>query len=150
MTTGLSSHPQDVRRDGIVVGYDGSAPANAAARYAVHLAPLMDADLHLVVAWEPPMSIGGFPLSGWSQENTAQQSAGSVGRKLFEGEPPDWYSAGAIEGDAARVLIEDSKTSSMLIVGSRGHGGLSGLLLGSVSAECAAHASCPVLITHGT
>jgi nucleotide-binding universal stress UspA family protein len=148
MTTELSSSADDAVRDRIVVGYDGSSAATAAARYAVHLAPLMNADLHLVVAWKPPISIGGFPLSGWSQENSAQQSAGSMGRKLFEGEPPDWYSAGAIEGDAARVLMEDSASSSMLIVGSRGHGGLSGLILGSVSAECAAHASCPVLITH--
>jgi nucleotide-binding universal stress UspA family protein len=37
----------------------------------------------------------------------------------------------------------------MLIVGSRGHGGFSGLLLGSVSANCAEHATCPVLVIHG-
>jgi nucleotide-binding universal stress UspA family protein len=37
----------------------------------------------------------------------------------------------------------------MLIVGSRGHGGFSGLLLGSVSAPCAEHSTCPVLVIHG-
>ena len=149
MVTGSSFHPHGVGRDRIVVGYDGSPSAGAAALYAAQLAPLMDADLRLVVAWKSPLSIGGFPLSGWSQESTAQRSAGSVGRKLFEGEPPEWYSACAIEGDTARVLIEDSAGSSMLVVGSRGHGGIAGRLLGSVSAECAAHAACPVLITHG-
>nr|WP_281247403.1 universal stress protein [Mycetocola miduiensis] len=36
----------------------------------------------------------------------------------------------------------------MLVLGSRGHGGLAGVLLGSVSAACAEHASCPVLVVH--
>jgi Universal stress protein family. len=47
------------------------------------------------------------------------------------------------------VLIEESAHASMLILGSRGHGGFVGMLLGSVSAACAEHAHCPVLVMHG-
>jgi nucleotide-binding universal stress UspA family protein len=50
---------------------------------------------------------------------------------------------------AAKVLIDASQGATMLVVGSRGHGGFAGLLLGSVSANVAEHASCPVLIIHG-
>jgi nucleotide-binding universal stress UspA family protein len=46
------------------------------------------------------------------------------------------------------VLIDASATADLLIVGSRGHGGFVGLLLGSVSAACAESAHCPVLIMH--
>ena len=53
------------------------------------------------------------------------------------------------EGNAAKVLLEASEGARMLVVGSRGHGGFSGLLLGSVSAACAEHARCPVVVVHG-
>jgi len=45
--------------------------------------------------------------------------------------------------------LDESRGTTMLIVGSRDHGGFSGMLLGSVSANCAEHATCPVLVIHG-
>jgi nucleotide-binding universal stress UspA family protein len=53
------------------------------------------------------------------------------------------------EGGASKVLLDASEGAIMLVVGSRGHGGFAGLMLGSVSANVAAHASCPVLVIHG-
>ena len=53
------------------------------------------------------------------------------------------------EGGAAGVLLDASQGAIMLVVGSRGHGGFTGLLLGSVSANVAEHATCPVLVIHG-
>ena len=54
-----------------------------------------------------------------------------------------------LEGNAARILLDQSVGAFMLVVGSRGHGGFTGLLLGSVSASVAEHAHCPVLVVHG-
>ncbi len=50
------------------------------------------------------------------------------------------------EGQAALVLIERSHHADLLVVGCRGHGEFSGMLIGSVSQHCAAHAHCPVLV----
>ncbi len=50
------------------------------------------------------------------------------------------------EGNAAQVLLEASRGAELLVVGSRGHGGLTEALLGSVSQACAHHARCPVVI----
>ena len=54
------------------------------------------------------------------------------------------------EGSAASVLVRESENAELLVVGSRGHGGFVGLLLGSVGQQCAAHARCPVVIVHPT
>ena len=54
----------------------------------------------------------------------------------------------AVEDEPAKALVDASRDADLLVVGSHGHG-LSGLLLGSVSLECAQHAACPVVIFRG-
>jgi nucleotide-binding universal stress UspA family protein len=52
----------------------------------------------------------------------------------------------AKEGQAAHVILDEARDADLPFVGSRGHGGFVGLLLGSVSRQVAHHASCPVVI----
>jgi nucleotide-binding universal stress UspA family protein len=67
---------------------------------------------------------------------------------------PDPAAAGVqtaiVYGHPSEALIEASKTASLLVVGSRGHGAFTGMLLGSVSIHCVTSASCPVtVVRHG-
>jgi nucleotide-binding universal stress UspA family protein len=70
-------------------------------------------------------------------------------QEVFADERPVDLVLSIAYGQPASVLLEASEDSTMLIVGSRGHGGFAGLLLGSVSSACAEHATCPVLVVHG-
>jgi len=51
-----------------------------------------------------------------------------------------------VEGHPARVVMEAANGATFLVIGRRGHGGLAGLLLGSVARACSEHADCPVVI----
>ncbi len=55
-----------------------------------------------------------------------------------------------IQGSPARALVKAAEGADLLVVGSRGHGGFTGLLLGSVGQQCSHHATCPVVIVHGS
>jgi nucleotide-binding universal stress UspA family protein len=130
----------------LVVGFDGSPSSFAALRRGVHLAPLLGADLRVVTSWMFPTSYPGANYGDWSPSDDADGLATTARSSLFPGQPPWWFSSIVAEGMPTRVLLEQSVGADMLIVGSRGHGGSAGMLLGSVSAAVAEHASCPVLI----
>ena len=136
---------------GILVGVDGSEAARAALDYAVQMAPKLGLPLHVLVVWDYPVLMWSeaYSYSQTTYESIkadAEQMPADEVARIFPGEPPEWVTAGARQGSAARTLIEASRNASMLVVGSRGHGGFAGLLLGSVSRACASHAHCPVLI----
>jgi nucleotide-binding universal stress UspA family protein len=133
----------------IVVGVDGSASSEDALRWAAGQARLTGQELHAVVSWELPMPydgpvIGDLDLSG----DAAALLEKTVGNALGAAEAARVVPH-VQQGHPARVLIDASRDADLLVVGSRGHGRLSGLLLGSVSQRVMAHATCPVVIVHG-
>jgi nucleotide-binding universal stress UspA family protein len=140
----------------IVVGVDGSAEAMEALRWALGEAQLRGAALQVVHAWQfPPPGIGPFagPYDGELIQALRHDAEHLVERALREAEVPDGIHVEktVVEGAAAPTLVEVAADADLLVVGSRGHGGFTGLLLGSVSQQCAQHARCPVVIvrTHG-
>ena len=146
MATTEAPQQDDGRQGRIVVGVDGSHSSIEALRVAVRTAQAFGTSLEAVATWTYPVGAEVALLSGWSPEEDAQEILEAVAEQVFGGDRPPWFSAKAQSGLAARVLIEESVGAQMLILGSRGRGGFVGLLLGSVSAACAQHAHCPVLI----
>jgi nucleotide-binding universal stress UspA family protein len=139
----------------IVVGVDGSDRSLAALRWAVDEARLRDDRVLAVYAWEPPLVAAvDIPPTPDSQaylpELLAQAQEGAealveraVATVRGEGVTVE---PSAIEGSAASVLLDAAEHADLLVVGSRGKGGLAGLLLGSISQQMAQHAPCPVVI----
>jgi nucleotide-binding universal stress UspA family protein len=130
----------------IVVGYDASPSSLAAVRRAVTLAHSLDDDVRVIMTWTYPVSFPvGYPITYYPDQDVARE-LDALTAELFPTGAPAWFSTAAVQGNAAQVLIAESQDAAMLVVGSRGHGGFAGLLLGSVSSACAAHAACPVLV----
>lgn len=133
----------------IVVGVDGSKASLEALREAGQMADLMGCPLKAVTTWQLPVTASDypFPLEQDFEEDARKRLTQAV-RSVFGEEPPAGLEQVVSVGSPARVLRDLSEDARMLVVGSRGHGGFVGLMLGSVSSAVAAHAKCPVLITH--
>lgn len=134
----------------IIVGVDGSESSVAALRRAAVIAAALGSPLEAITTWEYPVLYASYyPAEEWSPEQDANTILATAIEQAFHGTVPQGFTQTTMQGPAARVLIEQSEHASMLVLGSRGHGGFAGLLLGSVSSACAEHAQCPVLIMHG-
>ncbi|QIZ99497.1 universal stress protein [Leifsonia sp. PS1209] len=133
----------------IVVGVDGSAASFSALRRGARIAESLGCSLVGLTVWEYPQAWPGYMIDGWSPEADAEAIAENAAEEVFGSAVPSWYSTVVRSGSPARQLIAESEGAEMLIVGSRGLGGFTGLLLGSVSRSCAEHADCPVLVIHG-
>jgi nucleotide-binding universal stress UspA family protein len=133
--------------DRVLVGVDGSPASIEALRTAARMAEAFDAPLEVVTAWAYPPYSSPYISESWSPEGDAKTVLDDSIRAAFGDSPPSLRRT-VLAGPTAHLLIEESRRCALLVLGSRGHGGFSGLLLGSVSAACAEHAHCPVLIVH--
>lgn len=131
----------------VVVGVDGSPDAARALRWAQDEARRRNATLLLVNGVEIGAAAASPYGSGVLMEQLEEGGEAVLAEALAEVRAAGFEAEGRIEvGSAAHALIEASRGADLLVVGSRGHGGFVGLLLGSVSAACAHHAHCPVVI----
>ena len=132
----------------IVVGVDGSEQSQLALRWAAQLAPCLGCHIEAVTAWTYPSAYAFTIPDGWDPGHDAQVSLEDAVDAAFGGDKPNGLRLLVRQGLPAKVLLDAGVGARMLIVGSRGHGGFTGLLLGSVSSVVAEHAHCPVLVVH--
>ncbi|HEX5468720.1 MAG TPA: universal stress protein [Gaiellaceae bacterium] len=136
----------------IVVGIDGSEHSERALDWAIAEAKIRGTRLELVAAWHVPPAIymgpGFTPPIDESVESAFREVAEEVvGKAAGRARAAGVEAETRLEhGQAAEVLVEASADADLLVVGSRGRGGFAGLLLGSVSTQCAHHASCALVI----
>ncbi len=137
----------------IVVGVDGSDSSRKALTWAAAEAAEHGADLVVLNVWEhtllPPA--GSVSVSERYVPDPSQRTTDDLLQVIKEelgAEPPILVQAHVKQGRPAKVLIEESATADLLVVGKRGHGGFAGLVLGSVSQHVAAYAKCAVTVVH--
>jgi nucleotide-binding universal stress UspA family protein len=138
------------RRPRVLVGVDGSAPARAALELAVGEARLRDAVLEAVMAVQLPDYAWIDPYGVRVPEEDALKRAREKLDRMLASVDTEGLELDPVVTavSAPQALVDRSADCDLLVVGSRGHGGLRGLVLGSVSMQCVLHAHCPVTVVH--
>jgi nucleotide-binding universal stress UspA family protein len=136
------------------VGVDGSPCSTKALRWAIVQAQLTGARVEAVAAWQDPVASGYYSY-GFSPVVIDDEDWASVTGKYLQeavaGTVDDLHPrvqvvTRVVQGHPAQVLLDAAAGAQLLVVGTRGHGTLAGLLLGSVSQHCVQHAPCPVVV----
>lgn len=144
----------------MVVGVDGSEHSAAALRWAMEEARLRGAELVAVHAWTfvPPTAVaepGMIPVAATDLMDDLALERQAAERSLDDalasvlGDDASSIERILGEGSPSEVLVDASADADLVVVGSRGRGGIKGALLGSVSQHLAQHAHCPVVIVRG-
>jgi len=139
----------------IVVGIDGSDQSKEALRWALDEARLRGASLEVVYAWTMPVYVGygvapAAAVDPAELQQAAQERVDGAVHDVVGDKSDVQIERKAVEGLAAATLVDEADGADLLVVGSRGHGGFTGLLLGSVSQQCSHHAPCPVVIVRAS
>jgi nucleotide-binding universal stress UspA family protein len=138
---------------GITVGIDGSAHSTRALEWAIKEAAVRHAPVTV-------LTVHSVPMSGWTgnpitlpqdaeDQEKAQQAAEEMTLKATSqlgAAQPSSVTVRAISGFPAQALIDASRTADLMVVGSRGAGGFTRLIIGSVSSQVVHHAHCPVVV----
>lgn len=135
----------------VVVGVDGSPASLNAVVWATHEAKLRNSEIEILHSWSMPFVVDPmammpmmFPVE---EMVTDAKKVVAAAAEIVTGIDPKVQVSTRIErGSASEHLITAGKSADLLVVGSRGHGGFAGLLLGSVAQQVANHATCPVVI----
>jgi nucleotide-binding universal stress UspA family protein len=135
------------RRDGVVTGYDGSVPAGVAVEWAAGEARRRGVRLTVLHMADPALVIAGGSAGDPDPLDAAAARVSEEGAERAR-KAADGLEVGAQTHLARTVpaLVEASREAALLVVGGRGHGELTGALLGSVAFAVAAHAHCPVVV----
>ncbi|MFC3850677.1 universal stress protein [Corynebacterium hansenii] len=139
------------KQDIIVCAVDGSDASKTAAKWAANTAVKRGIPLRLVSSYSMPQFLyaeGMVPPQELYEDLEAEtlekvEEAKQVARDFA----PDVDVSHQIEeGSPIDMLLDLSEQCTMIVMGSRGLGGLSGMVMGSVSAAVVSHASCPVVV----
>jgi nucleotide-binding universal stress UspA family protein len=150
MLEGMADQRDERWAGRIVAGIDASESAHAAAQWAAHEAVTRGRGLTLTTAVLPPTTSGGLGVPpALDFLDSLRQDAVDQLTALAKELPGDDIDVVVEIASPGSLLVEASSDAHMVVLGSRGTGGFTGLLLGSVGSQVAAAAKCPVVVWRG-
>ncbi|WP_181770630.1 universal stress protein [Amycolatopsis pittospori] len=142
-----------VTEGAVVAGIDGSGSAVRAAVWAAGEASRRNRPLRLVNVYTVPARIPS--VAGSAEEiragfeNRGQEWLSVAREAVLERHPDLVVEAAAREWNPVAALVQESLTATMIVLGSRGLGGFTGLLVGSTAVALAQHGHCPIVVARG-
>ena len=138
----------------VVVGVDGSPDADHAVDWAAEHAANENRELVLVYGSGAPATTLGWMTSGGMDPSQFLDDLDSAGQAILDAalarigrdRPVDRVHTAVVRSDPRKALLDASERASLVVVGSRGHGPVATLLLGSVGAAVVRHSHCPVVV----
>jgi nucleotide-binding universal stress UspA family protein len=140
---------------GIIVGVDGSGHSDRALSWAAREAALRQVPLTVLFVHQAVVGYAGTAVYLPEDDTTATEHTRNLAQeqasKILAGldAAPPQVSVQSVNGVPAEELVNAAKDADLLVVGSRGAGGFSRLLMGSVSTQVTHHAQCPVVVVPG-
>lgn len=132
----------------IVVGIDGSEESKNALQWAAKQAAKQNSTVHAVAVWHQPVQ---FDFQRFYNEGDLEKQAQKVMEEAVaqatQDAPECKVDTKIKRGHTPSVLLDESANAEMLVLGYRGRGGVSRVMLGSVVLHCVQHANCPVVVT---
>ncbi|GAA2987368.1 universal stress protein [Streptosporangium longisporum] len=136
----------------IIVGVDGSPPSLHALTWAAQEATLRKAPLriaHAALRWAYDVPLAPQPAHwGPAEEAARNELLHHAAEQAHSDAPTLKITTEILDGNPAEAITTAATTAQLIVVGHRGLGGFTGLLLGSVSTNLAAHSPCPVVIVN--
>jgi len=133
----------------VVVGVDGSAESVAALKWAAAYAAATGSRVRAVMAWHYPAAYGAAPVGvapAAVTDEVREQMTEALAKSVTEAGAGAEIEQEIGYGHPAQVLVDQSASADLLVVGNRGHGAFTGMMVGSVSIHCVTHAHCPVVV----
>ena len=144
----------DEERQVVVVGVDGSPGSIAALSWAGQYGAATGTKVQALHIWHYPTAAGLPP--GVTPDSVTDEVKANQRKELDEAmskanlDPAAQVESKVGYGHPAQVLIEESKTADLIVVGHHGHGGFTGMLTGSITLHVVQHAACPVVVVRGS
>jgi nucleotide-binding universal stress UspA family protein len=143
---------KEIEMSGVIVGVDGSGHSQRALAWAMHEAAIRHVPLTVLTVHEAVRGyysgMAVYPDDPARTEEARAAAQAETDKVLagMDGPRPESVTVKAVHGFVVEELINAGKDADMLVVGSRGAGGFTRLMMGSVASQVAQHAYCPVLI----
>jgi nucleotide-binding universal stress UspA family protein len=137
---------------GIIVGVDGSGHSQRALEWAMKEAAIRHVPLTVLTVHEAIRGyfsgVAMYPDDPARTEQARQAAQAETDKVLagLDGPRPDSVTVKAVHGFPVEELVNAGKDANMIVLGSRGAGGFTRLLMGSTASQVSQHAYCPVLI----